>query len=467
MPHKQIGVIMETGPQDWQILQQHNGCANIALSGRYDPLDKKPPYRVWTRIVREASGEPVIGWTPARTGEDKSWSTVLEGVPAGGLYRLETCLKEDATLYFDDSLRGDLRHHIGVGDLYLIAGQSNAAGFARDYVSDEPQLGVHVYKTSGRWDLASHPLNDSTDTIRPANREPVMAGHSPFLHFGKYLKRELGYPIGLIPAALGGSALDEWLPGPKGALYDNMMKILQSLHGEIQGVLWYQGCTDASDNGYTDLEAGCRDYLARFTRFVSLVRGAAGWDVPFYTVQLNRRRDQSAPEWDVGWSAVRQAQRQAARLLENVYITPAWDGMMSDVIHNSAGFNLILGERLAKLALAKTYGRAFACDAPDFAGAVVDGDRLCITFAPVYDRLDTYEVPPSGLPLRIEDEKGAVPIETYTLERDALSIQLARVPEGRCFVSCAWGSDPQGIPMIDFGTHYPVLAFCRQEATRN
>lgn len=293
-----------------------------------------------------------------------------------------------------------------------------------------------------------------------------MAGHSPFLSFGKYLKRELGYPIGLVAAALGGSALDEWLPGPRGTLYKNMMDILDMLHHDIRGVLWYQGCTDASDNGYTDVEAGCRDYCERFSRFVALVRGKIGYSVPFYTVQLNRRTDWPVPVCDIGWTAVREAQRQAARRLKKVYIVPAWDGMMSDMIHNSAGFNLLLGERLAKQALTKTYGRTFLCDAPDFESASVHGSQVRVTFSSVTDHLEVYEAPPADLPIRIEDEEGLVEIGGYTLEKAELLLHLVRVPRGRCYISAAWGSDPKGKPIMDFGTHYPVLAFCREEIVR-
>ena len=31
-----IGVIIEKGPQGWQILQQKDGCADISLSGNWD-----------------------------------------------------------------------------------------------------------------------------------------------------------------------------------------------------------------------------------------------------------------------------------------------------------------------------------------------------------------------------------------------------------------------------------------------
>ena len=451
----QIGVVMDRGPMDWEIVQQQKGFGRFSMSGHYVNVDKKTPVQVCVRIVREGNSEPVLAWTPAETHEDGTWSACMEHVPAGGLYRIETCLKEKSNANFGDSLRGDLRHHIGVGDLFVIAGQSNASGFARDFTTDEPQLGVHLLKNSGKWDLATHPMNDSTDTAHDVNREPVMSGHSPFLSFGKYMKRELGYPIGLIAAALGGSPLKQWLPTDQGVLLKNMMEILAGIGNRVAGILWYQGCTDASGDDYSH-------YLEHFTEFVNNVRGTLNDTVPFYTVQLNRRVDPARPGCDAGNTAVREAQRQAAKRLAKVYIIPALDGPLSDEIHNNASFNLVLGERIAKMALAKEYGKAFLCDAPDLQTARLKGKKLTLTFANVTERLYAFEALPQNLPLRVSDDQGAVDIVKYQLLQDGMELELAHKPCGQCFVSNAPGSNPKGLPIIDFGTHYPLLAFSNE-----
>ena len=62
--------------------------------------------------------------------------------------------------------RGDTRQHWGVGDVWLIAGQSNCAGYGKDPVEDPSELGVHLLGNDLHWDLATHPLNDSTNSLR-------------------------------------------------------------------------------------------------------------------------------------------------------------------------------------------------------------------------------------------------------------------------------------------------------------
>lgn len=162
-------------------------------------------------------------------------------VPKGGLYRIDTCM-DLADTCGDWSVRGDCVYHVGVGDVFVIAGQSNSAGYGKDFISDAPEAGVHLLKNSGCWDIAAHHMNDSTDTLHPHNRDGANTGHSPYLSFGKYLKRELGYPIGLVQTSLGGSPLSAW-SGEEGSLCRSMLNVVKKLNG-IKGILWYQGCSD-------------------------------------------------------------------------------------------------------------------------------------------------------------------------------------------------------------------------------
>ena len=234
MGDQELGVILTEGPEDWQILQQDGaGSAQVAVGGRWV---HEIPGRVEVRLVWEATGVPVtaaLDWQPATTREHEppaggagpaqpaaplsaqpggtptagAWSAVLRDVPAGGLYRLETRFHADNNPAGEWSTRGDMRHFLGVGDLWVIAGQSNAAGYGRGPVEDSPELGLHMLRSSGHWALAAHPLNESTDTQHPVNREAANSSHSPYLHFARLLKRALGCPIGLVPTALGGLAI--------------------------------------------------------------------------------------------------------------------------------------------------------------------------------------------------------------------------------------------------------------------
>ncbi len=445
----QIGAIITAGPQPWQVIQQQGGRADIALEGVWH-MQEGVDGTVLARVVREDSGQPLGQWTPAEDLGNRRWHAVLRDVPAGGLYRLETCFAPTGQMELEWSVRGDMVHHIAVGDLWVIAGQSNSAGDGKDMIHDPAEPGVHVLRNSGRWDLATHPLNESTDTIHEANREGANPGHSPWLSFAKAVHRETGMPIGLLQTSLGGSPLSQWLPG--GALYASMAEVIASQGGAVRGVLWYQGCSD------TDTEALSDSYLQRFTGFVETVRGLTGDpSLPFMTVQISRY---IVGINDRNWSAVREAQRQAARRIANVFVIPTLDCSLSDAIHISAASNLALGERAARAALANLYGKPCLWAAPDLHSAVTMQGGIRLRYDGVTQRLNLLDAPVHKLPYAIEDESGPVNVTAYRISGiDEIELTTERAIVGRSVVHSHYGCDPQGALELDGATRVPALAF--------
>lgn len=462
------GTMIKTGPKDWQILQQKNGYACIYLDGAYRMiLEESSNHEVFVRVVLEDTGEMVCKWKKCEVIESNSiegkWRVVLEQVPVGGLYRIETCLHKDKE-DLEWSGRGDMIHHLGVGDLYVIAGQSNSVGYGKDPIYDPPELGIHILKNNGKWDLASHPFNESTNTSHEVNMEIANPGHSPYLNFAKMLKRYLNYPIGLIQAALGGSPLSIWNPDENGYLYKNMMEIINEQGGSIRGILWYQGCSDASS------EICSNTYLKRFRCMVENIRkDLKDEDLPIFTVQLNRYIGPSDKNLDRSWGVLREAQRQAARQISHVYVIPANDCTLSDAIHISSHSNMKLGERLARSALNKVYGKDVLCNAPDIKEVYyTDDNKIILDFDHIYQKLYIFDVMPEELPFVIEDEEGSVPIKSYELTGlNQIHLKMERKPKGRTLVHGAYEKNPKFFLPMDFATHLSMLSFYGVEMKRN
>lgn len=451
-----FGVRICHGPQDWQILQQTGGAADIPLKGSWGlPDSDAGAPRVFARIVREDSGDTVCPWTECRVSGENRWDIVLAGIPAGGLYRIETCIHADEPTAMEWGYRGDMIHHVGVGDLYVIAGQSNSAGFGKDPAYDPPEIGVHLLRNSGRWDLASHPLNDPTGSVHDVNRESFNPGTSPWLSFGRMLKRELGYPIGLLQTALGGSPLEEWNPEEKGSLYRHMRDVIASQGGAVRGVLWYQGCEDT--------HAGrAESYLPRFAAMVGRLRRDTGLpELPFFTVQLNRYMRTRPDTGDRCWGLVREAQRQAARAIAHVTVTPSLDCPQADAIHNSSATNVVLGERVARAALHILYGRKRAALAPDLRSARLDetGAQVLLAFDHVASRLYDYNVTPEELPFVPEDADGPAALRGASFQGSRVRLGLARPLRGPAFVSCGAEQNPRRMIPVDYDSHLPILSF--------
>ncbi len=449
-----IGALIKQGAADWQIFQQQNGCAQISLSGEWEHKDASiENAQVYVCVKKEDTGEPIIWWMPC-VMHGKQWSVTLT-LPTGGLYFIETCLTLDSSGWSEWAIRGDIVSHIGVGDLYVIAGQSNSAGYGKDYIYDPCELGVHIMKNDSRWHLASHPLQDSTGAEScPINMDEGNTGHSLYLSFAKYLKRELNYPIGLIQAAKGGSYIEQWAPG-SGELYENMMERIRAAGGSVKGIVWYQGCSDARE----DL---CQSYYGKYIAFQKAVRGELqDLKLPFYVFQLNRCYKGKTKTSDYAWGMIREQQRRMGEL-ENVYVIPTIDGVLSDGWgHNSAKANIVLGERLAKIVLSHRHHRHSLCDAPNISHAAQVGDKeILLTFDHVYDKLETFGCSPEKLAFTVEDDNGVVKLEGYEASgKEKILLRLGRSLRGDAKIHCAFEQDMQRIVPVDFATHLPLLPF--------
>ena len=460
-----FGVTIARGAVPWQIFQQdQSGSACIRLSGKYSltRLSQELPLRfervphakvtVKARVALEDTGESVVPWQECSVLDDENWEVEFPQVPAGGLYRVETYMDYDGW----DGLsctRGDMVHHIGVGDVFVIAGQSNAAGRAKNPVGDEPELGVHMLRPSGLWDLATHPLGETTGAVHVGHFENHNPGHSPWLHFAKRLKRELGYPIGLVPCAYGGAPLRWWNPEENGALLTNMLEMLADDSLNPKAVLWYQGEAEGYENS-------AATYLSRFAAFVRHTREALNQpELPFLTVQLNRCLENPSAELDRQWGLVREAQRQAWHTLAHITLVPAADVALYDFIHNASEGNLVIGERCARAALAECYGRNVDWMAPEPEVVTQTApNKVLVRFSRIRNWLNPFGVPASRLPFEAEDADGLASPVAYETGKDSLSITFERALGAGARLHGAWRMDP-GAAIPSDCMRMPMLSF--------
>ena len=379
----------------------------------------------------------------------------MRGVPCGGPYRLETRFRSAERQPLHSIVRGDMRHLIGVGDIWVLAGQSNAVGYGRSPVHDPPEVGLHALRYDGGWGLATHPLSDSTATLYPSMTERANPGHSPHLSFGRRLRRSLGYPIGLLPAALGGSRLAYWSRGDEHGygLFRDLLARVRVAGGRVAGLVWYQGESDATPER-------AADYARRLTEFLQAVRrGLEQHDLPILLVQLNRKRRDAGKFTDEGWSMIREAQRRVAAALPKAGIVPSLDLSLDEMGHNGSAGNVALGERLAACALATAYGWDVEHRAPEIATARVSGDGSAVElrFDHVSGRLDSVE--PSAPCYRVLDAAGVVPVErTEYVGSNTAVLRLGRALDGPATVSGAYGINPPIVP-VDVDRAMPILAF--------
>ncbi len=163
-------------------------------------------------------------------------------------------------------------------------------------------------------------------------------------------------------------------------LYNGMLRPLAPY--AIKGAIWYQGESNA-DKAYR-----YRDLMADM---VLDWRALWGYDFPFYITQLAGFRPVKRVAGDDDWAELREAQTLATQVVDKVGMACIIDWGEADDIHPV--HKQEVGERLARLALARDYGRKVVCDGPKFASYTIGAGTVRVRFSDVAGGL---QVLPSG-----------------------------------------------------------------------
>jgi len=165
--------------------------------------------------------------------------------------------------------------------LFLLIGQSNMAGRGAVEAADRvPHPRVFMLDRDLAWVPAVDPMHFD---------KPEIAGVGLGSTFARVVaERFPGATIGLIPAAFGGTSLDQWAPG--GELYTGAVRRAREARrrGELAGILWHQGEADRAGEK-------TRTYAARFAAMMARLRRDLGAeDVPVIVGELGRFRPENA-----------------------------------------------------------------------------------------------------------------------------------------------------------------------------
>ncbi|MEN6418094.1 MAG: sialate O-acetylesterase [Clostridiaceae bacterium] len=334
------------------VLQQRGGFALLALEGAVE-LEDERNYPV-IRVINECTEETEF-YEPLAF-ENGRWAHTLR-LPTG-MHRVETGVELAQAGYHPYYLgHGDMLRSVFVGEVFAIAGQSNAAGYGKGEVCDTPQYGVSVFDAG--WRTAAHPIGQTVASA--ADTDALNCGHSAWLSFGKQILEQTGIPVGLVPAALNGSGIRSWQPGEP--LFENLVALAKQTGAA--NLIWYQGCTDTDEpDEYEELlERMLRELKNRLSGVSILIVQLSG--------TTNEKRDGR------GWRLVREAQRRAAERFGALLI-PAYDlTRYSDDIHLGPADNLLLGARAAAQFLRQTpAGQMIARQVDGAVEVVFEGVRL-------------------------------------------------------------------------------------------
>ncbi len=356
--------------QDFQVIQRDKtNAASFFIN--VDEIDDQAGDFV-VRISTGDQKEKTLRIKSVRSGEGVNLIYV-EKVPVGGPYKItvQSSTDDKKSLAF---------HNVLVGDIWILAGQSNMYGLARleEALPALPNVNLYDFEhihAKGRWCAAIPPIHRIPDVFasgilksqRPGitdeqiqqilkDKQPV-GGTDCSYFFARQMVKETGVPIGLVPCAMGGS-LALWDPGERDQnRYGFLLRHVQSIGGKVKGMLWYQGEQDAifgDETEIVDKPAKTKPYPTygeEFAKFVKAMRqDFDNPQMPVILAQISRHHGGDRQR-DSAWEMVRDIQRRLPEQVPHVHCVPAIDLEVMDGIHLDYASHKRLGRRMAFVAV--------------------------------------------------------------------------------------------------------------------
>lgn len=310
-----------TLPKARQITQRNpSNAADLGVAGNWSGSAARLEARAVVMAGGTNNGSSTDWVVIANLPTNGAFSGTLPNVAAGGWYRVEVRAVDAAPKVL---LTAGV-DRVGVGDVFLTAGQSNAGGWGspRQTTSDD-RVSAYIVASKG-W----QPGKDS----QPENTGGVGSGGSPWPILGSLLIASNHVPVGFVGLAVGGSALASWLPGTTS--FQNLSNALRTFGTNgLRAVLWHQGETDAASM------TPAATYAQRLSNVISQSRSVAGWSVPWGIAEASYGGG-STP---AGMEGVRAGQRRCIYSVPNCFRGARTDdfhleGKLSDTVHfNAAG----------------------------------------------------------------------------------------------------------------------------------
>lgn len=307
-----------TQPQDYQVVQRDSRWqGRVVVAGRIQLTD---PGTAPEQLEVRFSGKPLAGelpeqWQPVKFSAAAAAFREEFTLPAGGWYRLEVRVAQGGRWVATNDVE-----HVGVGEVFVIAGQSNSANYGE--AKNRTLTGLVAAFGGTNWQLAADP-------------EPGAGGKKgSFMPvFGDAMVAQFHVPVGLVPMGIGSTSVREWLPA--GIVFTNPPtltgnvvavapgqwestgKIFQNFCARMKqfgprgfrAVLWHQGESDGRQaKPECSLAGGL--YYEYLGRVIEDSRRETGWAAPWFVAQASYHNpgDPANPElraaqkalWDEG-----------------------------------------------------------------------------------------------------------------------------------------------------------------------
>jgi hypothetical protein len=287
-------------PLDYQVIQRSSKKKGpLIISGEFAGSTAKTVHIEARLIVDGQRGK----WRRLSVNQQRGSFEARWDAPAGGWHRLEMRALSGA-----DVLAESVVEHVGIGEVFVVAGQSNSANHGAE--KQKTRTGLVAAFDGQHW--------------RPANDpQPGASGNggSFIPPFGDAMTAKFHMPIGIVACGVGATSVREWLPKgakfpnpptlighvqqvsrggweSKGLIYSNFTARMKQFGPRgFRAVLWHQGESDANQADPTRTLPGdlYRDYLEQL---ILASRREISWNAPWFVAQVSYHipGDEASPD---------------------------------------------------------------------------------------------------------------------------------------------------------------------------
>lgn len=362
-----------------------------AIFGDNMVLQQQTDAAIWGTATANKTVKVTTSWNnknhSTKANSDGNWKLKVNTPSAGGPYTIT--ISDGKILKLNNVL---------IGEVWVCSGQSNMQMIMNGY-HNQPVLGSNeaIAKSTNKSIRLITIERDKSLVIKDdfkgewleCNPGSVGSFSATAYYFGRLLQESLNVPVGLICSAWGGTRIEPWISeiGIKNFDWVNLPD--KNMQGDfsqqtptvlfnamispmvgyaIKGALWYQGESNRNEP---------KEYEKLMPGLVENWRTEWGiGDFSFFYCQI-------AP-YDYGTGGLnsaflREAQYNASMALPNMGMACLMDVGEKSCIHPAN--KEAAGERLAFLALAKTYGKkGFEFSGPKLDKMEVEGSVVKLTF---------------------------------------------------------------------------------------
>lgn len=336
---------------------------------------------------------------------------ILSGIPVGGPYKLNIANETFSDIY--------------VGDLWLLAGQSNMEGVGACTDEDLNFTGnenIRDLQMADYWETATpvlHKLWEAYDKVHTevlgaclGNCEHYVNKRciGPGYFFGKAMYDYESVPQGLILCAHGGTTMEQWSPdgrdlGGDKSLYGAMYRRFKANGSHVRGLFWYQGCSETNPGNKIVFET-------KMIEFCNAVRRDFGENLSIVQVQIGNvytTCPRPVGEADKDWNHIREIQRTFSSKVSNLATAYVCSYTVEDLIHLSRNSQVRLGNNAAELMHSLIHGQPAREIKVDTDNITVEVDDFRGDFSKIivpYINIDGIKGEPQPLGFSIFDDAG-------------------------------------------------------------